>query len=44
LGKALDDGRQWPIPSRWRLRGALDHRQIYRICNALLIVTAPKLL
>src|SRR5262245_58617557 len=29
-----------PIPSRWRLHGALDQLEIYRICNALLIVTA----
>jgi uncharacterized protein len=28
----------------WRLHGALDQRQIYRICYALLIVTALKLL
>jgi hypothetical protein len=33
-----------PIPSRWRLHGALDHRQIYRICNAPLVVTALTLL
>ena len=28
----------------WRLHGALDQRQIYRVCYGLLVVTAAKLL
>ena len=28
----------------WRLHGALDQRQVYRICYALLVATAVKLL
>ncbi|AJG22589.1 hypothetical protein RR42_s0999 [Cupriavidus basilensis] len=28
----------------WRLRGALDQRQVYRTCYGLLVVTALKLL
>jgi uncharacterized membrane protein YfcA len=28
----------------WRFHGALDQRQIYRVCYGLLVVTALKLL
>lgn len=30
--------------SGWRLHGALDQRQVYRVCYGLLVVTASKLL